>query len=144
MRVFPWNLRINHPLFIILISFLLELSAHHGGWNYHVGNFTQQALPLSDHAVLTIQRMNHTLPDIIRVSSFIYEQIHIDVHQRLLPYRSRSGPALNNSTDSVSYRAHNCVVVAGTNGGGNPTPLISQWLNTNNSPPSPPKDHRNN
>ncbi|TFK38167.1 hypothetical protein BDQ12DRAFT_684077 [Crucibulum laeve] len=70
-----------------------------GGWNYIMGNFAQQSLPLSDFAILTVQRVNHTIPDTI-----------------VLPYRSRFGATSQNFTDTASYRANNCVAIAGTNG----------------------------
>ncbi|KAG6918602.1 hypothetical protein DXG01_013013 [Tephrocybe rancida] len=68
------------------------------GWTYLLGNFAQQALPLDDYAVLTIQRVNSTKPE-----TFV------------LPYRSRIG-AIQAFTNTSTYLANNCVAVAGTNG----------------------------
>ncbi|KJA25540.1 hypothetical protein HYPSUDRAFT_64718 [Hypholoma sublateritium FD-334 SS-4] len=70
-----------------------------GEWGYVFGQFAQQALPLDDYAVLTIQRVNHTLLDTI-----------------VLPYRSRLGSAAVPFQDTVSWRANNCAAVASTNG----------------------------
>ncbi|KIM38039.1 hypothetical protein M413DRAFT_448078 [Hebeloma cylindrosporum] len=69
------------------------------GWNYVMGNFAQQSLPLSDSVVLTIQRINSTRPETV-----------------VLPYRARIGAATVAFTDTASWRANNCVAVAGTNG----------------------------
>ncbi|KAF8649153.1 hypothetical protein AX16_005951 [Volvariella volvacea WC 439] len=69
------------------------------GWNYIMGNFAQQSLPLSDSVTLTIQRVGQTRADTIT-----------------LPYRSRIGSAAKSFTDAASWRANNCVAVAGTNG----------------------------
>ncbi|KAF9009968.1 hypothetical protein BDQ17DRAFT_1234948 [Cyathus striatus] len=68
-------------------------------WNYILGNFAQQSLPLNDSVLLTVQRVNHTIPD-----TFV------------IPYRSRFGSASVAFTDTASYRANNCVAVDGTNG----------------------------
>lgn len=38
-----------------------------GGWSYIMGNFAQQALPLSDSVILTIIRTGHILPETITV-----------------------------------------------------------------------------
>ncbi|RDB28060.1 Peptidase S41 family protein ustP [Hypsizygus marmoreus] len=69
------------------------------GWTYIMGNFAQQALPLSDQATLLIQRVGHILPEIVT-----------------LPYRSRIGSAIKPFTDAASYLTNNCRAVAGTNG----------------------------
>lgn len=69
------------------------------GWNYVFGNFAQQSLPLIDQVILTIQRVNSTTIDTVTI-----------------PYRSQFGTASKNFTDSASFRAKNCVAVAGTNG----------------------------
>ncbi|KAI0343267.1 hypothetical protein BDW22DRAFT_1259728 [Trametopsis cervina] len=68
-------------------------------WNYVLGNFAQQSLPLTDSVVLTILRSGHILPDTI-----------------ILPYRSRIGSATVPFTDSASFRQNNCVAIDGTNG----------------------------
>ncbi|KAF5378755.1 hypothetical protein D9615_006970 [Tricholomella constricta] len=80
-------------------SFFSSYQAAAAGWTYLMGNFAQQSLPLSDIAILTIQRINHTLPEIV-----------------ILPYRSRIGSSVKPFTDVKSYLANNCVAVAGTNG----------------------------
>ncbi|KAJ7577017.1 hypothetical protein C8J56DRAFT_1061728 [Mycena floridula] len=64
-------------------------------WNYVMGNFAQQSLPLSDSVNLKLVLNNTIAP---------------------LPYRVRIGAATVNFTDSASYRANNCVPIAGTNG----------------------------
>ncbi|GLB42382.1 putative peptidase family S41 [Lyophyllum shimeji] len=79
-------------------SFFASYQAGATGWTYSMGNFAQQSLPLSDNVLLTVQRVNHTLPD-----TFI------------LPYRSRIGN-IKAFTDTKSYLANNCVAVPGTNG----------------------------
>ena len=67
------------------------------GWNYIMGNFAQQSLPLDDQVVLTIKREGVLLPETI-----------------ILPYRSRfAGTAF---TDSASYRQNNCKAKATSNG----------------------------
>ncbi|THH21164.1 hypothetical protein EW146_g370 [Bondarzewia mesenterica] len=66
-------------------------------WNYVFGNFAQQSLPLIDQAILTIQRVNSTNTETVTI-----------------PYRSQF--AGQNFTDGASFRANNCVAVAGTNG----------------------------
>ncbi|KAJ2919861.1 hypothetical protein MD484_g543, partial [Candolleomyces efflorescens] len=68
-------------------------------WNYIMGNFAQQALPLSDTVRLTILRSNRTRPE-----TFV------------LPYRSRFGSQAKPFTDTASWRANNCVAQPGTNG----------------------------
>ncbi|KAL0959829.1 hypothetical protein HGRIS_011506 [Hohenbuehelia grisea] len=69
------------------------------GWSYIMGNFAQQSLPLDDDVTLLLQRVNHTLPEVVK-----------------LPYRSRIGAAIAPFTDGPSFRANNCVAVPGTNG----------------------------
>ncbi|KAG6819945.1 hypothetical protein H0H93_007151 [Arthromyces matolae] len=68
------------------------------GWTYVLGNFAQQALPLSDSVTLTIRRLNQSETDTI-----------------VLPYRSRIG-AINSFTNKSTFLANNCVAVDGTNG----------------------------
>uniref|UniRef100_A0A0W0FIA0 Uncharacterized protein n=1 Tax=Moniliophthora roreri TaxID=221103 RepID=A0A0W0FIA0_MONRR len=67
-------------------------------FNYILGNFAQQALPLAESVSLRIIRVNETAPEVIQ-----------------LPYRARINGAAN-FTDGASYRAKNCVAKAGTNG----------------------------
>ncbi|KAI0787068.1 hypothetical protein BC629DRAFT_1582239 [Irpex lacteus] len=76
-------------------------SYQHGasGWNYILGNFAQQALPLNDFATLTILRNG---------------QKHIETIT--LPYRSRLSSGAVKWTDSASFRQNNCVAIEGTNG----------------------------
>ncbi|KAJ7691599.1 hypothetical protein B0H17DRAFT_1286019 [Mycena rosella] len=68
-------------------------------FSYSMGNFAQQSLPLSDSVELVIQRVNQTKLDKIT-----------------LPYRARINPTTVAFNSSASYRANNCVAVAGTNG----------------------------
>ncbi|KAF8069164.1 hypothetical protein FPV67DRAFT_1448960 [Lyophyllum atratum] len=79
-------------------SFFSSYAAAAAGWTYSMGNFAQQALPLDDNVILTIQRVNHTGHETI-----------------VLPYRSRMG-AIKPFTDAKSYLANNCRAVPGTNG----------------------------
>ncbi|KAH9478024.1 Peptidase S41 family protein ustP [Psilocybe cubensis] len=80
-------------------SFFSSYQRSTTGWNYVMGNFAQQSLPLSDSVTLTIVRVNHTLPEVV-----------------VLPYRARIGSATHNFTDTASWRANNCVAIDGTNG----------------------------
>ncbi|KAJ3512815.1 hypothetical protein NLJ89_g3306 [Agrocybe chaxingu] len=80
-------------------SFFSSYQRSTSGWNYIMGNFAQQSLPLSDRVVLKIQRLNHTTPEVVA-----------------LPYRSRINPATVPFTDTASWRANNCVAIDGTNG----------------------------
>jgi len=79
-------------------SFFSSYQSVAAGWAYSMGNFAQQSLPLSDYAVLTIQRVNGTKPETV-----------------VLPYRSRIG-AIKSFTNATTYLANNCVAVPGTNG----------------------------
>jgi hypothetical protein len=70
-----------------------------GNWTYAMGNFAQQALPLTDSVSLTLQ-----LPE------------YSEAITLTLPYRSRFGSASKNFTDSESYRETNCRALNATNG----------------------------
>ncbi|KAF9479788.1 hypothetical protein BDN70DRAFT_806502 [Pholiota conissans] len=70
-----------------------------GAWGYLLGQFAQQSLPLDDHAILTVQRANHTIPETI-----------------ILPYRSRIGSTAVPFTDTASWRTNNCRALDDTNG----------------------------
>ncbi|KAJ8516763.1 hypothetical protein ONZ45_g5979 [Pleurotus djamor] len=80
-------------------SFFSSYQRAAGGWNYLMGNFAQQALPLSDNVILTVLRTGRLLPD-----TFI------------LPYRSRISTSAVAFTDKASFVANNCRAVAATNG----------------------------
>ncbi|KAF4616286.1 hypothetical protein D9613_008331 [Agrocybe pediades] len=80
-------------------SFFSSYQRSTSGWNYIMGNFAQQSLPLSDSVTITIVRTGQILPETIT-----------------LPYRSRIGTATVPFTDTASWRANNCVAVPGTNG----------------------------
>ncbi|KAJ7770130.1 hypothetical protein DFH07DRAFT_768685 [Mycena maculata] len=80
-------------------SFFSSYSRGAKSWAYIMGNFAQQIHPLTDSVELTIQRINSSLVETISI-----------------PYRSRFGSVAKNFTDASSYRANNCVNVAGTNG----------------------------
>ena len=67
-------------------------------WNYNLGQFAQQALPLSDEVVLLVQKSGSILPELL-----------------ILPYRSRIG-GIQPFTDRASFISNNCRAVAGTNG----------------------------
>ncbi|KAJ7446155.1 hypothetical protein B0H11DRAFT_1746039 [Mycena galericulata] len=79
-------------------SFFSSYSRGSKSWGYIMGNFAQQIHPLNDFVELTLQ-FNSSLIETIKI-----------------PYRSRFGSAAKNFTDAESYRANNCVNVAGTNG----------------------------
>ncbi|KAF9479493.1 hypothetical protein BDN70DRAFT_932553 [Pholiota conissans] len=80
-------------------SFFSSYQRASTGWNYVMGNFAQQSLPLSDSVTLTIVRTGHILPEVV-----------------VLPYRARVGSATVPFTDTASWRANNCVAIDGTNG----------------------------
>ncbi|KAI0367401.1 hypothetical protein BV20DRAFT_562841 [Pilatotrama ljubarskyi] len=80
-------------------SFFSSYNTASTGWNYIMGAFAQQSLPLTDSVTLTIQRVNS--PKIETVT---------------IPYRSRIGTTAVKWTDSTSFRENNCVAIDGTNG----------------------------
>ncbi|KAF9467967.1 hypothetical protein BDZ94DRAFT_1210518 [Collybia nuda] len=80
-------------------SFFSSYQIGAAGWTYIMGNFAQQALPLSDDVALIIQRVNNTA-----------------IEKITLPYRSRLGSTARAFTDTNSYLANNCRAVDGTNG----------------------------
>ncbi|KAJ7064956.1 hypothetical protein C8F01DRAFT_1128917 [Mycena amicta] len=81
------------------IAFFASYVRSAASFNYNMGQFAQQSLPLADSATLVIQRVNQTKLETIT-----------------LPYRSRINPATVPFNDSATYRAGNCVAVEGTNG----------------------------
>ena len=83
-----------------------------------MGQFAQQALPLTDSVKLTIVRVNSTKIETVTVSlsrcivaSAEYLRYYVQ-----LPYRSRFGAASVAFNDSASFRVNNCVAGNGTNG----------------------------
>ncbi|KAH6890065.1 hypothetical protein BKA70DRAFT_1328944 [Coprinopsis sp. MPI-PUGE-AT-0042] len=78
-------------------------------WNYIMGNFAQQAVPLADNVLLTIQRKGTILPDTI-----------------LMPYRSRFSTTATPFTDTASWRTGNCVAKPTTNGSEDPSMRFQQ------------------
>ncbi|PPR00180.1 hypothetical protein CVT24_005078 [Panaeolus cyanescens] len=93
------------------------------GWNYIMGNFAQQALPLSDSVTLVIQRVNQKRPETVT-----------------LPYRARIGTATVPFTDFASWRANNCVARDGTNGenvNANTLPALTPLAKFQQQPPVP-------
>ncbi|KAI0754235.1 hypothetical protein C8Q80DRAFT_1265903 [Daedaleopsis nitida] len=78
-------------------GYFASYQAGTAGWTYLMGQFAQQALPLTDTVKLTIVRVNSTKIE-------------------TLPYRSRFGSTAVPFTDSASFRQKNCVAHAGTNG----------------------------
>ncbi|KAI0092111.1 hypothetical protein BDY19DRAFT_884514 [Irpex rosettiformis] len=80
-------------------SFFSSYQRGASGWNYIMGNFAQQSLPLTDSATLTILRIGQRRPETIT-----------------LPYRSRIGSTAVPWTDSASFLQNNCVAIDGTNG----------------------------
>ncbi|KAK7047460.1 hypothetical protein VNI00_006691 [Paramarasmius palmivorus] len=79
-------------------SFFASYQRSTSTFNYILGNFAQQALPLAESVTLTLVRVNETFPIIASI-----------------PYRARINGA-SNFTDGASYRANNCVAKSGTNG----------------------------
>ncbi|KAI0355821.1 hypothetical protein OH77DRAFT_1424077 [Trametes cingulata] len=80
-------------------SFFASYNTASTGWNYIMGAFAQQSLPLTDSVTLTIQRVNSTRIETVTI-----------------PYRSRIGTGAVPWTDSASFRQNNCVAIPGTNG----------------------------
>ncbi|KAI0714792.1 hypothetical protein C8Q76DRAFT_728141 [Earliella scabrosa] len=80
-------------------GFFASYQAAAAGWTYLMGQFAQQALPLTDSVKLTIVRVNSTKIETVT-----------------LPYRSRFGAASVAFNDSASFRVNNCVAGNGTNG----------------------------
>ncbi|TFK48991.1 hypothetical protein OE88DRAFT_1737208 [Heliocybe sulcata] len=80
-------------------SFFSSYQLTDGGWNYVMGNFAQQSLPLYDSVNLTVMPVNSS--DIMTVT---------------LPYRARFGTTSLNFTDSASLLENNCRATNGTNG----------------------------
>ncbi|TFK66892.1 hypothetical protein BDN72DRAFT_871423 [Pluteus cervinus] len=70
-----------------------------GGWNYLLGNFAQQALPLDDQVTLTILRVNQTRTETVTI-----------------PYHSRIGASSIKFNDTTSWRSGNCLAQPDTNG----------------------------
>ncbi|PPQ81939.1 hypothetical protein CVT25_013787 [Psilocybe cyanescens] len=68
-----------------------------GGWTYLLGNFAQQSLPLSDNVLLTIQRVNHTVPDTILVRK-LFKRV------------------VGAFADTAAWRSLNCKAKSTTNG----------------------------
>ncbi|KAK7044505.1 peptidase S41 family protein ustP [Favolaschia claudopus] len=109
-------------------SFFSSYARAAASFNYIIGNFAQQSLPLADSVNLVIQRVNHTLPDIIT-----------------LPYRSRINPATVPFNSSTTYRANNCVAIPGTNGvdlhDSSLAPSTAAKFQQAPVPPTPQKKH---
>ncbi|KAF8875475.1 hypothetical protein CPB85DRAFT_1235909 [Mucidula mucida] len=68
-------------------------------WNYLLGNFAQQSLPLADSVELLVQLEGAT-----------------ETQTVVIPYFSRIGASTVSFTDGASFRAGNCVAVNDTNG----------------------------
>ncbi|TDL26162.1 hypothetical protein BD410DRAFT_716722 [Rickenella mellea] len=80
--------------------FFSSYSLSSGIWEYSLGDFALQTLPINDHATLTVIRVNGTKPETFS-----------------LPYRSRmesGGEFL--FTDTASFIENNCVAMIDTNG----------------------------
>lgn len=80
-------------------SFFSSYSRAANGWNYVLGQFASQSLPLNDWVTLTVVREGRVLPETFNV-----------------PYRSRISTSAVPWTDSASFRANNCKATVGTNG----------------------------
>ncbi|KAL0577205.1 hypothetical protein V5O48_004803, partial [Marasmius crinis-equi] len=79
-------------------SFFSSYQRSTSTFNYILGNFAQQALPLSDSVELEVVRLNQTNQESVT-----------------LPYRARINGA-SNFTDGASYRSINCSPTNTTNG----------------------------
>ncbi|KAL0956526.1 hypothetical protein HGRIS_002667 [Hohenbuehelia grisea] len=82
-------------------AFFASYFVSDAGWNYTLGNFAQQSLPLVDAATLTVQLANATKNEIVTFT---------------IPYRSRISSILRSFTNSTSYRERNCRASIFTNG----------------------------
>ncbi|KZT25626.1 hypothetical protein NEOLEDRAFT_1064684 [Neolentinus lepideus HHB14362 ss-1] len=80
-------------------SFFSSYQLTDDGWNYVMGNFAQQSLPLYDSVNLTIIPVNSS--EVLTIN---------------LPYRARFGSTSVNFTDSASLWENNCLATNGTNG----------------------------
>ncbi|KAF9269650.1 hypothetical protein L218DRAFT_953275 [Marasmius fiardii PR-910] len=106
-------------------SFFSSYQRSTSTFNYIMGNFAQQALPLDDSVVLDIVRLNNTRSERIT-----------------LPYRARINTA-QNFTDGASYRSINCSPTNTTNGmdinatGQTVIPSSSDAIKFQQAPPMP-------
>ncbi|KAJ8082869.1 hypothetical protein PM082_008726 [Marasmius tenuissimus] len=106
-------------------SFFSSYQRSTSTFNYLLGNFAQQALPLDDSVELEIIRVNETSTERIT-----------------LPYRARINGA-RNFTDGASYRSINCSPTNTTNGvdvyasGQTVTPDSSDAIQFQQAPPMP-------
>ena len=100
-------------------SFFSSYQRVANGWNYVLGQFASQSLPLSDQVTLTVLREGKDHQDTFTVSdlelacgisnsiAFLHPQI---------PFRSRIAASAVPWTDSTSFRANNCKATDTTNG----------------------------
>lgn len=54
------------------ISFFAGYQRGQSGWNYIMGDFAQMALPLTDFAQLTVQRVNSS-----EIDSFVVSRVYL-------------------------------------------------------------------
>ena len=53
-----------------MIRFFASYARGFSTWNYALGNFAQQALPLDDEVLLLVEKVNCTSPEIVVVSEW--------------------------------------------------------------------------
>ena len=89
------------------------------GWNYALGQFASQSLPLSDSVKLTVLREGQDHPENFTVGNselFLeFAQAHYGFYYQI-PFSSRISTSAVAWTDSASFRANNCKATDQTNG----------------------------
>ncbi len=64
-----YSLFMLEPNFNYFFSYFSSYQRVTGGWNYRLGDFAQQSLPLDDDVTLTVLRVNAVRPDTFKVRS---------------------------------------------------------------------------
>ena len=83
-------LRLLHIIHPFVIRFFASYALGASTWNYAMGNFAQQALPLDDEVILLVQRVNCTDSEIVVVSGLRRSPSM----SFLSPFSCPTGPAL--------------------------------------------------
>ena len=73
-----------------MIRFFASYTLGPSTWNYLMGNFAQQGLPLDDEAVLLVQKVNSILPEIVVVSGWCQSRSGAFIN----PYSCPTDPGL--------------------------------------------------
>ena len=95
--------------------FFASYMASGSTWTYLLGNFAQQALPLSDQVTLEVQLVGSSRTDTITVKfNVIIAKRHNSWYGKL-PYRSRISGS-GNFTDVTTFFDSHCLAQLGTNG----------------------------